>query len=367
MDAADEIGLAVRRDDHGDRRGVPAGRADARHLGPVLPELRLHRRHLGADEPARRAHDHAADRGLFPARARRPAARRGQGDGQVSRPAQVEPRHRQGRGLSRAASRLLRRGLVADPRSPLRDGRSPGSARSSSRACCSRRCRCRSSRRSTSTSRACASACRRARRSSRPRRSPTAPPRSSRRIPPSTACSSASSPARASSTSSSRRTARSPRPSSSAAWRRSWRQIADAQVNFLSQSGGGPGSGGRDITLYLGSDNPELLTATANKIVDEMATLPELRAPRAFGDLVRPEITDQAALRPRRRPWRHDRRAEPDDPHRDAWRHRPEQRQILARRPPGADQRQPVGKRAPRPRRRSKTCRCRPRAAARCR
>jgi multidrug efflux pump subunit AcrB len=66
--------------------------------------------------------------------------------------------------------------------------------------------------------------------------------------------------------------------------------IADAQVNFMSQGGGGPGSGGRDIALYLGSDNPELLNATANKIVDEMTTLKELRAPRAVGDLVRPEI-----------------------------------------------------------------------------
>jgi multidrug efflux pump subunit AcrB len=68
-------------------------------------------------------------------------------------------------------------------------------------------------------------------------------------------------------------------------------QVADAQVNFMSQSGGGPGGGGRDITLYLGSDNPELLLETANKVVDEMATLPELRAPRVQGDLVRPEIT----------------------------------------------------------------------------
>jgi multidrug efflux pump subunit AcrB len=66
--------------------------------------------------------------------------------------------------------------------------------------------------------------------------------------------------------------------------------IADAQVNFMSQGGGGPGSGGRDIALYLGSDNPELLNATANKIVDEMTALPELRAPRTVGDLVRPEI-----------------------------------------------------------------------------
>jgi multidrug efflux pump subunit AcrB len=64
--------------------------------------------------------------------------------------------------------------------------------------------------------------------------------------------------------------------------------IPDSQVNFLSQTGGG---GGRDITLFLGSDNPELLFATANKIRDEMMMLPELRAPRVQGDLARPEIT----------------------------------------------------------------------------
>jgi len=67
--------------------------------------------------------------------------------------------------------------------------------------------------------------------------------------------------------------------------------IPDAQVNFLSQSGGGPGGAPRDIMLYLGSDNPELLFATANKISDEMQKMPELRAPRVQGDLVRPEIT----------------------------------------------------------------------------
>jgi multidrug efflux pump subunit AcrB len=66
--------------------------------------------------------------------------------------------------------------------------------------------------------------------------------------------------------------------------------IADARVNFQSQSGGGPGGGGRDIVLYLGSDNPELLLATANKISNEMSGLPQLRAPRAMGDLARPEI-----------------------------------------------------------------------------
>ncbi|MEO5774767.1 MAG: efflux RND transporter permease subunit [Sphingomicrobium sp.] len=67
--------------------------------------------------------------------------------------------------------------------------------------------------------------------------------------------------------------------------------IPDARVNFQSQNGGGPGGGGRDVVLYLGGNDPDLLLATANKIADEMATIPELRAPRAMGDLVRPEIT----------------------------------------------------------------------------
>jgi multidrug efflux pump subunit AcrB len=71
--------------------------------------------------------------------------------------------------------------------------------------------------------------------------------------------------------------------------------IPDARVNFNSQSGGGPGGGGRDITLHLGSEDPELLFATANKIAEEMGRLPQLRAPRVQGDLVRPEIV----IRPR--------------------------------------------------------------------
>jgi len=65
--------------------------------------------------------------------------------------------------------------------------------------------------------------------------------------------------------------------------------LPDARINFLSE-GGGPGGGGRAIMLFLGGDNPELLSATANKIAEEMQTLPELRAPRVMGDLVRPEI-----------------------------------------------------------------------------
>jgi multidrug efflux pump subunit AcrB len=67
-------------------------------------------------------------------------------------------------------------------------------------------------------------------------------------------------------------------------------QIADARVSFRSQFGGG-----RDIMLTLGSDDPAKLQETANKVVAEMATIPELVAPRVQGDLQRPEIT----IRPR--------------------------------------------------------------------
>ena len=67
-------------------------------------------------------------------------------------------------------------------------------------------------------------------------------------------------------------------------------QIADARVSFRSQFGGG-----RDLMLTLGSDDPAKLQEVANKVVEEMATIPELVAPRVMGDLQRPEIT----IRPR--------------------------------------------------------------------
>ena len=75
-------------------------------------------------------------------------------------------------------------------------------------------------------------------------------------------------------------------------------EIADARVNFQSQTQGGPeggGGGGRDITLNLGGEDPEELFATANKIAEEMEALGKIRAPRVQGDLVRPEII----IRPR--------------------------------------------------------------------
>jgi multidrug efflux pump subunit AcrB len=67
--------------------------------------------------------------------------------------------------------------------------------------------------------------------------------------------------------------------------------IPDARVSFQSQNGGGPGGDSRDIMLYLGGDDPVELNAVANKIADEMATIPGLRAPRVGGDLAQPEIT----------------------------------------------------------------------------
>lgn len=81
------------------------------------------------------------------------------------------------------------------------------------------------------------------------------------------------------------------RPISSVEWERKtapkFEQIADARVNFQSQSGGGFG---RDIIIMFGSDDPVLLEKTANQLVTEMARLPELRAPRVVGDMQRPEI-----------------------------------------------------------------------------
>ena len=103
------------RDDDGDRRRLPPGRADAGNRRPVFQGVRLHRRSVGADELVRRAHDHAADRGLFPALARAAAARELEVDGSLSEGSQLEPRHDQGpcaagqAAQARRQIRLLRR------------------------------------------------------------------------------------------------------------------------------------------------------------------------------------------------------------------------------------------------------------------
>jgi multidrug efflux pump subunit AcrB len=68
----------------------------------------------------------------------------------------------------------------------------------------------------------------------------------------------------------------------------SLRDLPDARVNFVSQAGGG---GGRDLNITLVGSDPAQLNAAAQKVVAELATLPEVRAPRIDGDLQRPEIT----------------------------------------------------------------------------
>ena len=84
------------------------------------------------------------------------------------------------------------------------------------------------------------------------------------------------------------------RTMTSVEFERSWSErlnkVPDARVNFQSQNSGGPGSSGRDITLTLGGSDPVVLNATANKVVEEMKTLPVLVAPRTNSDMQRPEI-----------------------------------------------------------------------------
>ncbi|WP_114953652.1 efflux RND transporter permease subunit [Sphingosinicella terrae] len=63
-------------------------------------------------------------------------------------------------------------------------------------------------------------------------------------------------------------------------------RIADARVFFRNFQNGG----GRALTLTLGGDDPVQLNRVAQQLVQEMATIPELVAPRVSGDLPRPEI-----------------------------------------------------------------------------
>jgi multidrug efflux pump subunit AcrB len=70
-------------------------------------------------------------------------------------------------------------------------------------------------------------------------------------------------------------------------------EIPDARVNFQSQGAGG--SAGRDLSVVIAGSDPEVLEATAFKIVEEMRGLKQLRQPRIEGDSRRPEIT----IRPR--------------------------------------------------------------------
>jgi multidrug efflux pump subunit AcrB len=73
-------------------------------------------------------------------------------------------------------------------------------------------------------------------------------------------------------------------------------KIADARVTFQANGpGGGGGGSGRDVSVMLSGSDPKMLDRTAAKLVEQMKTLPELRAPRISADLQRPELI----IRPR--------------------------------------------------------------------
>jgi multidrug efflux pump subunit AcrB len=71
------------------------------------------------------------------------------------------------------------------------------------------------------------------------------------------------------------------------------RKLPDARIDF--QTNGAGSGNGRDITLYLTGDDSPLVQSTAQQVVQEMRSLPQLREPRINGDLPRPEIV----IRPR--------------------------------------------------------------------
>lgn len=68
-------------------------------------------------------------------------------------------------------------------------------------------------------------------------------------------------------------------------------KIADARVNFQSQSGGF----GRDLTVMLAGDDPVKLQQSATALVEQMRKSPLIRDPRIDGDIQRPELI----IRPR--------------------------------------------------------------------
>jgi multidrug efflux pump subunit AcrB len=68
-------------------------------------------------------------------------------------------------------------------------------------------------------------------------------------------------------------------------------KIADARVTFQANGpDGGGGGSGRDVSVMLSGSDPEMLDRTAATLVEQMKSLPELRAPRISADLQRPEL-----------------------------------------------------------------------------
>ncbi|MDP1028328.1 efflux RND transporter permease subunit [Sphingomonas sp. KR1UV-12] len=64
--------------------------------------------------------------------------------------------------------------------------------------------------------------------------------------------------------------------------------IPDARISFASNDGGGGSS--RPVSVMLAGDDPQALLTAANRVAEEMKTLPNLRSPRVEGDLPRPEL-----------------------------------------------------------------------------
>ncbi len=67
-------------------------------------------------------------------------------------------------------------------------------------------------------------------------------------------------------------------------------KVADARVNFLSQTQGGQGGTGRALTVMLSGSDTALLERTAATVIDQMNGLNQVVAPRISADMRRPEI-----------------------------------------------------------------------------
>jgi multidrug efflux pump subunit AcrB len=67
-----------------------------------------------------------------------------------------------------------------------------------------------------------------------------------------------------------------------------FKDIPDARVTFSSQSGGG--GTGRDISVMLTGSDPDLLQSTAQTLVEQMAGVQGVVAPRIAADIQRPEL-----------------------------------------------------------------------------
>ena len=67
-----------------------------------------------------------------------------------------------------------------------------------------------------------------------------------------------------------------------------FKDIPDARVTFQSQSGGG--GTGRDISVMLTGSDPVLLKSTAQTLVEQMAGVEGVSAPRIAADIQRPEL-----------------------------------------------------------------------------